>query len=435
MRAIDIIIKKRDGLELTEEEISFFIKEYVSSNIPDYQMASLLMAIFLKGMTFNEIAFLTRAMIDSGDKIDLSMIKELKVDKHSTGGVGDKISIILAPIVASCGVKVPMMSGRGLGHTGGTLDKLQSIKGYRVSFEYDEIIKILRECNYIMMGQTDKIVPADKRMYALRDVTGTVESIPLITSSIVSKKIAEGIDALVMDIKAGKGAFMKSLEQARELANSIIKTVDLLGKKAEVLITDMNQPLGRTIGNLLEVKECYEILSSKYDDNNPLTKDIMEITVRLAEKMLLLSGKVKDKKDAKVLIIDSINSGKALEYFKKNVELQGGDIQKIYNTGYRYKYELKAEREGYIEEIDAFNFGTAAMLLGAGRKKLDDIIDPYCGIEFFKKYNCKVKKNETIANIYYNNEENIESAINLCKCGIKISGTTLPEKSYIIEEL
>lgn len=434
MRAVDIIIKKRDGFELTEEEISFFIKEYVANKIPDYQMSSLLMAIFLKGMTYKEISYLTKSMIDSGERLDLSTLNDIKVDKHSTGGVGDKISIILAPIVASCGVKIPMMSGRGLGHTGGTLDKLQSIKGYRVSFEYNEIIKILNECNYIMMGQTEEIVPADKKMYALRDVTGTVESMPLITSSIVSKKIAEGIDALVMDVKCGKGAFMKKIDDAKELAKSIINTVKLLGKKCCAIITDMNAPLGKTIGNLIEMRECYEILSNRYDENNPLTKDLIEITTKLAEKMLLFANKIESPEDAKSLVIDSINSGKALEYFEKNIRLQGGDIRELNNFNYKYEYEIKSQKDGYIEEIDALKYGVAAMILGAGRKKVDDTIDYNCGIEFFKKYNCQVRKDETIAKIYYNNKENIDEAINLCLFGIKISESKLPNKKYILEE-
>ena len=365
MRAVDIIIKKRNGNILGKDEIRFIINGLVRGEVPDYQLSALLMAIFFKGMTKKETSILTQVMKDSGDVIDLSGLEGVKIDKHSTGGVGDKVSLILAPLVASCGVKVPMMAGRGLGHTGGTLDKCEAIPGYSVSLTPGEFLEALIKVGYAIIGQSETVVPADRMMYALRDVTGTVESIPLITASILSKKCAEGADGFVFDVKTGSGAFMKDIESASALAASLSETGRELGKKVNCVITDMDEPLGYAIGNLLEVEEVTDCLKG----NGPA--DVMEVTYYLASRMLLLAGVCRDLEQAKSLLEKQISSGAAWRKFIENGLYQGADESFFEDiAGWpisAYCVPLKSLSSGYIQRIDAYKVGIAACLLGAGR--------------------------------------------------------------------
>jgi len=455
MRAIDIIIKKRSKFELTKREISFMVQNYVNNIITDYQMSSFLMACFLNGLNNVETSYLTKEMIMSGDRYDLSKLeKYCLIDKHSTGGVGDKTSLILAPIASYFNLKVPMMSGRGLGHTGGTLDKLESIKGYKVLFNQEKFINIISECGYVMVGQTDDIVPADKKIYALRDASGTVESIPLLTSSILSKKVAEGAKNLVMDVKMGSGAFMKEHKDAFKLAESIIKTSKELGLNTRALITDMSNPLGRNVGNFLEVKECIEIIDPNifkefwtYQKKNltytykGLSSDLMIISIELASHMLMMCNKARDKIEAQDMIIKAIENGNVLDIFYKNVELQGGDLSRLkrdlQERSSPYKYQLLAEKDGYIKDIDAYKIGAAAVLLKAGRDKKNDIIDYDSGIVFFKKKEDFVKKGETILEIHAKKEKHIENSLPLIKVAITITDNNKDISPFlgVIEEL
>ena len=396
----EIIRKKRDGFSLTEEEITFAIKEYTTGEIPDYQMAAFLMAVVLKGMAKDETLFLTRAMLDSGKTFDLSKIPGRKIDKHSTGGVGDKVSLILAPLVASCGVVVPMVSGRGLGHTGGTLDKLESIEGFKIALSYEEFHCILDKIGVAIMGQTDKIAPADRKMYSLRDVTGTVESIPLITASILSKKLAEGIDGLVLDVKCGKGAFMRGLEDAEKLGEAIGSVMKGFGKEYSAIITNMDQPLGRYVGNSLEVIESIECLKG----NGP--SDLMEVTFSLASEMLIMGKRAKNRKEAIPILKDAIETGKALDRFKKMIELQGGNPGVIEDYAIlplsKNREVLRSKETGWISEIDAYEIGVINLLLGGGRRKKEDVVNLGVGMVFEKKVGDRVEKGEAIATIYYN---------------------------------
>ena len=435
-RAVDIIAKKRDNNKLTQTEIEFLIKGYCSGEIPDYQTSAFLMAVYFNGMDFEETAQLTKAMINSGRKIDLSLIKNTKVDKHSTGGVGDKVSLLLAPIVASLGCAVPMMSGRGLGHTGGTIDKLESINGYNVMQSDESVAKIIQKCGYAMFSQTSDIVPADKKLYALRDVTSTVESIPLITASILSKKVAEGTQALVMDIKCGSGAFMKDYKSAKMLADSINDTGKKLDIKISSLITNMDEPLGRTIGNFNEVKEVVNILKYGYDNTDSLSSDLVEVTIELATIMLDFGEICSNKTDAKKLILQNINNGKAYDSFVENIMLQNGDITALdKNIECKYISDIKSDKNGYISKIDAYNFGVASMILGAGRKTLDDKIDHHCGIELFKKVGDFVKKDETIVRLFYNKKENFLPAEELCNNGLTLSKDKVEKTRTILDEI
>ncbi|MBQ9630217.1 MAG: thymidine phosphorylase, partial [Treponema sp.] len=380
MRAIDIIMKKRgtivtdesgksrlkDSTTLSKEEIKFFVENYVKGEIPDYQVSAWLMAIYFNGMTAEETGFLTECMLFSGDTIDLKGLQGPFVDKHSTGGVGDKISLPLAPIVASCGVQVPMMSGRALGHTGGTLDKLESINGYNVMLSSQKFKSLIEKTGFAMTGQTKEIVPADRLLYALRDVTGTVESIPLITASILSKKVAEGSDALAFDVKYGSGAFMKSIPDAERLALSLVNTAKAMGKKAAALLTNMNTPLGRKIGNFLEIEETLECLQEK----GPA--DVMEETYELGSLMLRLAGKATSKEDGIKKCKEVVSSGKALEKFLENVADQGGNPDELLSQQGKRRSKfmrvLNAEKNGYIF-IDAYKTGLAGIDLGVGRNK------------------------------------------------------------------
>jgi pyrimidine-nucleoside phosphorylase len=415
---VSLIRKKRDRAKLTKEEIEFIIKAYTEDRIPDYQMSAFLMASFLNGIDDEESAALTSSMLHSGKVLDLSDIPGVKVDKHSTGGVGDKVSLILAPIVASCGVPVPMISGRGLGHTGGTLDKLESITGFNVNIDLARYREILKNHNMVMAGQTEEIAPADKRMYALRDVTATVECIPLIASSIMSKKLAEGINALVLDVKYGSGAFMKTQEDAMELAKTLVGIGTDFGKETIAYLTNMNEPLGYKIGNWLEVEESIDCLKADGPD------DLMTVTHQLAGTMIYLGGKAKSIDDGIIQSKESITSGRAYQKFVDNVIEQGGKVGYVQNPETypkaKYKFEIEADSNGYISEMKAYGFGLASLELGAGRRAKEDDIDPTAGIVLHKKVGDYVNKSETIATCYTNNRENevnvreiISKAINI----------------------
>jgi pyrimidine-nucleoside phosphorylase len=368
--------------------------------VPDYQMSAWMMAVLLRGMTEAETAALTEAMLRSGQCMDLSGLPGGKVDKHSTGGVGDKTSLILAPIAAAGGLVVPMISGRGLGHTGGTLDKLESIPGFNVNLSSGEFIKVLRQCGCAMIGQTAEIVPADKKMYALRDVTGTVESPSLICASIMSKKLAEGIDALVLDVKTGSGAFMKREEDAARLAKMMVDTGQRMGKRVVALITDMDQPLGRAVGNSLEVRECLEILRG---ERLPISEDLRSLSLELAAWMFCLGGRTKSVAEGKTLAEDMIASGKALKKFGEMCRLQGANDPNNLPSA-RHTIECHASADGFIVSIQCEQVGLASLALGGGRNKQDDAIDPAVGIELHKKAGDAVKRGEVIATLHYNDK-------------------------------
>ncbi len=433
MRAVDIIMKKRNGAELSDVEIRFLIEGYVKGEIPDYQVSSLLMAIFFKGMTPAETASLTNIMLNSGDRMDLSGIAGPFIDKHSTGGVGDKISLPLAPIVAACGVKVPMMSGRALGHTGGTLDKLESIPGYFTSLELSAFRKGIIEDGFAMTGQTSRVVPADKKLYALRDVTATVESIPLITASILSKKVAEGADGIVFDVKCGSGAFMKTLDDARSLATSLVATGSAMGKQVVAVLTDMSQPLGYKVGNFLEIEETLDCLEGKGPG------DVMELVYRLGSWMLVLGGVAKNLDEGRVRCEEVVASGEALDLFYRNVSRQGGNIAEMLyrrNT-WRSEHvrELRAERSGYLSSIDALEIGLAGVYLGVGRNRTEDAVSPTAGFVFNKKRSDRVEKGELIATLYGKDEESLEPAYTMAASAISISDSVPPASALILEEI
>lgn len=405
MRMVDIIEKKRDGQELTTAEINFFIEGYTKGEIPDYQASALAMAIYFQDMNDRERADLTRAMVESGDTIDLSAIDGVKVDKHSTGGVGDTTTLVLAPLVASLGVPVAKMSGRGLGHTGGTIDKLESIAGFHVELTREQFIDLVNRDKVAVIGQSGNLTPADKKLYALRDVTGTVNSIPLIASSIMSKKIAAGADAIVLDVKTGDGAFMKTQEDAEKLAHAMVRIGNHVGRKTIATISDMSQPLGFAIGNALEVKEAIETLQGK----GP--KDLTELVLTLGSQMVILAGKAKTSEEAKEMLLDAIHSGKALAKFKEFLANQGGDASIVDDLTKlpqaKYKIELPAKQSGYISRMVADEIGVASMILGAGRATKEDVIDLAVGLVLHKKVGDKVEEGESILTIY-SNRENVE---------------------------
>ena len=405
MRMVDIIEKKRDGKELTTAEINFFIEGYTKGDIPDYQASALAMAIYFQDMNDRERADLTRAMVESGDTIDLSGIEGIKVDKHSTGGVGDTTTLVLAPLVASLGVPVAKMSGRGLGHTGGTIDKLESIAGFHVELTREQFIDLVNKDKVAVIGQSGNLTPADKKLYALRDVTGTVNSIPLIASSIMSKKIAAGADAIVLDVKTGDGAFMKTQKDAEELAHAMVRIGNHVGRKTIAIISDMSQPLGFAIGNALEVKEAIETLQGK----GP--KDLTELVLTLGSQMVILAGKAKTTEEAKEMLLDAIHSGKALAKFKDFLTNQGGDASIVDDLTKlpqaKYKIELPAKQSGYISRMVADEIGVASMILGAGRATKEDVIDLAVGLVLHKKVGDKVEEGESILTIY-SNRENVE---------------------------
>ncbi|WP_066893154.1 pyrimidine-nucleoside phosphorylase [Clostridium nigeriense] len=408
MRMYDIIVKKRKGQELSKEEIDFFVDGFTKGEIPDYQVSALLMAIFFNKMNTKETADLTMAMVNSGDVIDLSSIDGVKVDKHSTGGVGDKTSICLTPLVASLGVPVSKMSGRGLGHTGGTIDKLESFSGFSVELTEEEFINNSNTIGIALTGQTGNIAPADKKLYALRDVTGTVDNMSLIASSIMSKKIASGADAIVLDVKVGDGAFMKTPEDAKALALEMVNIGKSVGRKTIGVISDMDQPLGYAIGNALEVKEAIDLLKG----NGP--KDLLELTLTLGSYMIICANKAETFDEAKALLLENINNGKGLEKLKEFVKAQGGDSSFIDDTNKlpkaKYIEEVRANRSGIVTKINAEAFGLIAMELGAGRETKESDIDLAVGIVLNKKREDKVKEGEVLAYIHSNDINNIEKA-------------------------
>ncbi|MDK2919096.1 MAG: pyrimidine-nucleoside phosphorylase [Candidatus Petromonas sp.] len=419
MRMYDIISKKRDGLELSEGEINYFVEGYTRENIPDYQASALLMAIFLRGMNKNETVKLTKAMMHSGEIVDLSAIKGIKVDKHSTGGVGDTTTLVLAPLVASCGVPIAKMSGRGLGHTGGTIDKLESIKGFKTEMSIADFVNNVNRYKIAVIGQTKDVAPADKKIYALRDVTATVDNISLIASSIMSKKLAAGSDAIVLDVKVGSGAFMKDINNAIELANEMVEIGHEMGRNTIALVTDMDQPLGFAIGNALEVKEAISTLKGEGPE------DLTKLCIYLGAYMVLLGKKAKTFEEAKETIINKLKSGLAFEKFKEFIKIQGGDAEVIENTELlpkaQYVYNFIAEEDGYIEHMKADDIGNASMKLGAGRLDLKTKIDLSAGIVLKKKVGDTVEKNEVIAELHTNKQSKVSEVQDVLKKAIKIS--------------
>lgn len=420
MRMYDIIMKKRKGKELTKEEIEFFVDGFTKGDIPDYQVSALLMTLFFNEMSKNETANLTMAMVNSGDVIDLSKINGIKVDKHSTGGVGDKTSICLTPLVASLGIPVAKMSGRGLGHTGGTIDKLESFKGFSVEISEEQFIDEVNRINISIMGQSGNLVPADKKLYALRDVTATVDNTALIASSIMSKKLASGADAIVLDVKVGDGAFMKTPEAAEELAQEMVDIGKQVDRKTVAVISDMDQPLGFAIGNILEIKEAIELLKG----NGP--KDLLELTLTLGANMLICANKVSNIEDGKKLLMENIENGKGLEKLKEFIASQGGDISPIDNPDVfpvaKYIKPVIADEDGYVSKINTEAMGLIAMELGAGRATKESVIDLSVGIILNKKRGDKVSKGDVLAYIH-SNKENTEVIDKKIKDNIIISSS------------
>ncbi|MGD0724660.1 MAG: thymidine phosphorylase [Spirochaetia bacterium] len=433
MRPVDLIIKKRDGGVLSPEEIDFLVQGFARDEIPDYQFAALLMAIVLKGMVPEETARLTRAMIESGDTWDLSGVPGPLVDKHSTGGVGDKISLILAPLAAACGLRVPMMSGRSLGHTGGTLDKLESIPGYRTDLSLAEFKRGLEEVGFAMIGQSETVVPADRRMYALRDVTGTVESIPLITASIMSKKFAEGAQSLVFDVKSGAGAFMKSRDQARALSRSLVATGAGLGRRVAALITDMDRPLGKKIGNFLEVEESIDCLRGK----GPA--DEMDLTFRLAGWMLTLGGLCPDPKTGETRAREKLADGSAWKVFLQNVEFQGGDVESVLHPEKgphaRIIRPLAARAEGRLTRIDAYKVGIASVILGAGRSRQSDLVLPGVGITLLKEQGDAVAPGEELCLVQGEDETKVAEALRVLETAFETGDVGSAPGPRVLEEI
>jgi pyrimidine-nucleoside phosphorylase len=418
MLVTDLIRRKRDGAELQRNEIEFLVNGYTRDEIPDYQMSAWLMAVLLRGMTRAELAALTETMLNSGQVLDFSALGAAKTDKHSTGGVGDKTSLIIAPIVAAGGLYVPMISGRGLGHTGGTLDKLESIPGFNVNLSVSDFRRVLAQCGAGLIGQTAEIAPADKKLYALRDVTGTVESPYLICASIMSKKLAEGIDALVLDVKTGSGAFMKSEEDAVFLAELMVETGQRLGKRVCALITDMDQPLGRAVGNALEVAECIDVLNAEGPD------DLRELSLVLSAWMFFLGKRVGSIDEGRELAGQMIASGKAREKFREMIGLQGGNAAVMENPGLlpqaKHKAEVRSPATGFVTSIMCEQIGTAGVLLGGGRARKEDSVDPAVGIMVHKKVGDRVSAGEALCTVYYNSDERLAVA------------APLIEKSYTI---
>lgn len=431
MRMVDIIEKKRNGKELTTDEIRFFIKGYTEGAIPDYQASSLMMAIYFQDMTDRERADLTMAMVESGEQIDLSGIEGIKVDKHSTGGVGDTTTLSLAAMVAAVGVPVAKMSGRGLGHTGGTIDKLESIKGFNVELSSDEFIQQVNDIKMAVVGQSGNLTPADKKLYALRDVTGTVPSIPLIASSVMSKKIAAGADAIVLDVKTGDGAFMKTLEDAQNLAHAMVKIGNSVGRKTMAIISDMSQPLGYAIGNALEVKEAIDTLKGEGPE------DLKELCYTLGSQMIVLGGKAKNTREARSLLEKVVENGTALEVFKKFVVAQGGDVSIVNEPSLllqaKYQIEVPSKQTGYIAKIEADDIGIAAMLLGAGRVTKESKIDLAVGLVLHKKVGDVVSKGESLVTIHSNNE-NVQEVLNKLYSHIIITNEKV-ERPKLIKDI
>lgn len=431
MRAVDLIRKKRDGLELTHEEIGFLIKGYSEGAIPDYQMAAWAMAVYYQGMSARETADLTMHMASSGDRIDLSSIRGVKVDKHSTGGVGDKTTIVIGPLVAAAGVPVAKMSGRGLGHTGGTIDKLEAIGGFSVELGQEQFFRQVNEIGLAVVGQSGNMTPADKKLYGLRDVTATVESIPLIASSVMSKKIAAGADAIVLDVKTGSGAFMKTLDDSIRLAKAMVDIGTQVGRSTIAVISDMDQPLGYSIGNALEIEEAIATLRGE----GP--KDLEEVCLILASHMLVLGGKAENEEAARAILQEKLASGEALERLKMMVEAQGGDTRQIENAVLLPKAELhvevKAEKRGFVESIQAEEIGVAAMLLGAGRETKDSVIDLAAGLSLRKKIGDPVEVGEVLAVLHLNPpfQDRLEEASRKVKEAYGITDEKVPRRPLV----
>ncbi|MEK3977818.1 thymidine phosphorylase [Psychrobacillus sp. FSL K6-2836] len=414
MNMLNLIDKKKRDNSLTEEEIQYMINKYTNDEIPDYQMSSMLMAILINGMNKDETSWLTKSIVESGDVIDLSSIEGFKVDKHSTGGIGDKISLLVAPILASLNIPIAKMSGRGLGITGGTVDKLESIQGFNVELTSDQFIKQVNEHKIAIVGQSGNLTPADKKLYALRDVTGTVDSIPLIASSIMSKKIASGADGIVLDVKCGKGAFMKDLNHATELASTMISIGESLGRKVSVVITDMNQPLGHNIGNKLEVAEAHDFLKNYKDSEQGL----LEVTIAISSKMYQLATGVSED-EAQKQVIETLTNGAALEKFKEFITAQGGDASDIKPKDTKHTIEVKAVKDGYINLIDAELIGMASLLVGAGRLTKADTLDFDAGVKLVSLTGQEVQKGDTLA-ILYSNKDDVAESIKLIEEAYKI---------------
>lgn len=433
MRMYDIIMKKRDGYELSTEEINYFVDNYTKGLIPDYQASALLMAIYLNKINKRETLDLTRAMVNSGDKIDLSKLNGIKVDKHSTGGVGDTTTLVLGPMVAACGVPFVKMSGRGLGHTGGTLDKLESIKGFRVELSNEEFEENVNKINIAICSQTANVTPADKKLYALRDVTATVDDISLITASIMSKKLAVESDAIILDVKVGSGAFMKNLDDAVKLAKSMVEIGNLYGRKTVAVVTNMDEPLGKAVGNALEVREAIDTLKGSGPE------DLYELVLILGSKLLVLAGKVDNESEGRKMLIDVVNSGKAFEKFKELVRYQGGDVSYVENPELlpkaKYVIEVKSNKNGYVKSINAEEVGKCALALGAGRETKESQIDLSAGIVLNKKVDDKVECGETLAYIHGNDIDKVEDVKNRLLDIFIIGDKNKEPKKLIYEEI
>ncbi|NLP33689.1 MAG: pyrimidine-nucleoside phosphorylase [Clostridiales bacterium] len=432
MRMYDLITKKKHGEELSKEEISEMIRGYVNEEITDYQMSAMLMAIYFQGMSEKETANLTIAMAHSGDIVDLSAIKGIKVDKHSTGGVGDKTTLVIGPIVAACGGKVAKMSGRGLGHTGGTIDKLESIPGFQVALDQDKFIDIVNKVGISVVGQSGNLAPADKKLYALRDVTATVDSIPLISSSIMSKKLAAGSDCILLDVKTGSGAFMRTVEDSIALARRMVAIGEHAGKKTMAIITDMDIPLGSAVGNSLEVIEAIETLKG----NGP--KDLAEVCEILATNMLYLTGKGSVEK-CKQLVHEAVESGAALKKLAEMVEAQGGDSTVILDTNKfakaPYQYEVKVTQNGYISHMDTEQCGIASMVLGAGRETKDSVIDYSAGIRMIKKTGDYVKQGDVLAILYASKKELFQKAEEILRKAYTLSDEPVTRRPLVLAKV
>lgn len=412
MRFVDLIEKKADGLALSKEEIQFMVDGYVRNEIPDYQMSAMMMAILERDMSDEETSELTLAMMHSGEVVDLSDLPGVKLDKHSTGGVGDTTTLVVAPLVAACGGTVAKMSGRGLGHTGGTLDKLESVPGTSVEQSLEQFKSIVRKCGLAVIGQTGNLDPADKKMYALRDVTATVRSIPLIASSIMSKKLASGADAIVLDVKTGTGAFMKNVDDARRLARTMVSIGTLTHRKVRALITDMNQPLGNAVGNALEVYEAVELLSGLIPETDPL----FEVCMLLGENLLMMAGIAENSESARTMLKEKIQDGSGLAKLREMITLQGGDasyltvenMQKL--IAVNQVIDLPAREDGFVTDMNAEMIGTAAQMLGAGRATKEDVIDPAVGLIMKVRCGKQIRKGETLCTLYVNDDTNLKEA-------------------------
>jgi pyrimidine-nucleoside phosphorylase len=435
LRPQDVIRKKRDGAQLSREEIVFFIDGVTRGTIADYQISALLMAIYLNGMNDAEQEILTQAMLRSGNILDFSSIAKPKADKHSTGGVGDKTSLLIAPMVAACGVCVPMISGRGLGHTGGTLDKLESIPGYRVNLSASEFENILQTVGYAMSGQTTELAPADKTMYALRDATATVEAIPLIVASIISKKGAAGLDAMVIDVKVGSGAFMRDEGRAQALAHALVKTGNSCGIRTRALLTDMNQPLGRAVGNSIEVKECIELLRGEVDDG---ARPVLDLSVELSAHMLVLSHVDDSLASARERLQNTLVSGKALETFRDNVAAQGGDAR-VCDEPARFlplvteSFKVESPHSGFVTKVNTANIGHAIAAIGGGRVRIDDEIDPSVGFVTDVKIGDRINAGAAIGTVYCRDEAKASEAVQAIQAAYEIGDAPLEELLLVKE--